>query len=325
MSTAEFPGGKKFAFTILDDAEVAPLEDLRPIYHFLEELGIYATKIVWSFADERAGAPGTRCTLDDPQYLDFVLELRDRGIEIGWAGASPSSNARARTIEGLELFREVIGHYPRVLVNSQHNRESIYWGTNRVDQPLLKAVVQRAAPNPPGFYLGHVEGSPFWWGDICLNHVDYVLNLTFDDVNITRINPSLPYSDPSRPYVRSWFSGSDAENCNEFNQLLRPDRQDRLEREQGCCILVTRLARGFVKDRRIDRLARKRLESLATRSGWFAVVSSILDHLRGTTGQPEFQTDEWDRMQWKWARDLVRRRTRQTAHRDQPWLDAAIS
>jgi hypothetical protein len=325
MSTAEFPDGKKFAFTILDDAEVAPLETLRPVYNLLGELGVFTTKIVWSFTEERGGAPGSRCTLDDPQYLDFILEIRDKGFEIGWAGASSSSNARARTIEGLEQFKETIGYYPRVLVNGALNRESVYWGTGRVDQPLLKAVVQRAAPTPPSFFLGHVEGSPFWWGDICFNHVDYVLNLTFDDVNITRINPSIPYHDPSRPYVRSWFSGSDADNCAEFNQLLRPDRQDRLEREGGCCIATTRLGRGFVKDHRIDRLARKRLESLAARSGWFATVSTILDQLRAAKSQHEFQAAEWDRMQWKWARDVVRRRVRQGVRRDQPLLDAAMS
>src|SRR5262245_23943942 len=102
MSTAEYPGAKKFAFTILDDAEVAPLANIRPVYQLMEELGIYATKIVWSFTEERSGSPGNGCALDDPEYLQFILELRDKGFEIGWAGASPSSNARARTIEGLE-------------------------------------------------------------------------------------------------------------------------------------------------------------------------------------------------------------------------------
>ena len=324
MTVIKFPDEKKFAFSIVDDADVSQIEVIRPVYALLAELGIAATKIVWSNAPDENRAFDSRCTLEDPEYCDFILELHERGFEIGWAGASRESNTRERTIEGLERFREVVGYYPRVQVNGVFNRESMYWGMNRIDQPLLKAVVQRAAPTPPGYFLGHVEGSPFWWGDVCLERVDYVMNLTFDDVNLSRINPSMPYHDPSRPFVRSWFSASDAESCTEFNQLLRPDRLEKLERDGGCCIVATRLSKGFMRNRQIDRLARKRLEALAAKSGWFVPVSTLLDHLRDQS-TPAFSIGEWDRMQWKWARDLVRRRVRNTARRDPEWLDAAIS
>jgi hypothetical protein len=324
MPLSEFPQGKKFAFTILDEAETASVEVLRPFYTLLQELGIAATKTVWSRStDERTGI-GARCSLDDPKYLDFILELRDRGFEIGWSGASSDSNDRERTIEGLEQFRAMIGSNPRVYVNSNGNRDGIYGGTDRIDEPLLKAVVHRAAPTPAGYFQGHVETSPFWWGDLCLERVEYVLNLTFDDVNIARVNPTLPYHDPSRPYVRWWFSGSDAENCSEFNQLLRPDRQERLERENGCCIVATRIGRGFARNGQIDRLARKRLESLAARPGWFVPVSTLLDRFRLHNENDQLGSEEWERMQWKWARDIVRRRVRHTVKRDSEWLDAAV-
>jgi hypothetical protein len=324
MALSHFPDGKRFALAILDDAEVANVDAVRPFYELLSELGIGATKVVWSRSADDKATIGSRCSLDDPQYLEFVLELRDQGFEIAWAGASSGSNTREQTIDGLERFRDAIGYYPRVLLNGSSNRESMYWGTDRIDEPLLKAVVRRAAPTPPGFFLGHVEASPFWWGDICQERVDYVLNLTFDDVNLTRINPTMPYHDPSRPYVRWWFSGSDAENCGEFNQLLRPDRQDRLEREEGCCIVATRIGRGFVRSGQIDRLARKRLESLASRAGWFVTVSGLLDRLRLSQSDQPFGREEWERMQWKWAREVVRRNGRLTVQRNAQWLDAAI-
>ena len=324
MALSEYPDGKTFAFTILDIAETASVDVLRPFYALLHELGVSATKTVWSrSADERAG-PGSRCSLDDPRWLEFILELRDCGFEIGWAGATSDSNDRARTLEGLHQFRELIGYDPRVYVNSGGNRDGIYWGTDRIDEPLLKAVVHRAAPSPAGYYQGHMESSSFWWGDICHERIQYVLNLTFDDVNITRVNPTIPYHDPTRNFVRWWFSGSDAENCSEFNQLLRPDRQERLERERGCCIVATHIGRGYVRDGQVDRLARKRLESLVSRPGWFGPVSTLLDHFRTNNASGQLTSEEWERMQWKWARDIVRRRVRNTVKRDSEWLNAAV-
>jgi hypothetical protein len=313
MAQITFPDGKRFAFTILDDTDGATVDELRPIYTLLDELGLRTTRTIWPVAcPEGSRQYGNAPTLDDPKYLEFILELRDRGFEFASGGATMETSSRERTLAGLERFREVIGYYPRVHANHAFNRENLYWGPERVDQPLLKAVVQRAAPSPAGYFLGHIQDSPFWWGDLCLKHIEYVRNLTFDEVNLWRINPSMPYHDPARPFVRRWFSCADAEDVTEFNQLLKPERQEKLERDGGCCIVSTHLGKGFVRGGQIDRLARKRLESLAARDGWFMPVGTVLDYLRAHGVDNQFSTDEWDRMQWKWARDLVRRRLRQT-------------
>lgn len=322
MSSVSFPDDKRFAFSILDDSEFETVADLRSVYALLQELGLSATKVVYSQA-AHPGARSNSCSLDDPEYRDFILELRDRNFEIGWVGASRGSNSRDRVIEGLERFRDVLGYYPRVRTNSRSSRENLYWGNERLDQPLLKAVMHRTLPTPAGYFLGHDQNSPFWWGDVCLERVEYTLNLTFDDVNLMRINPSMPYHDPNRPYVRWWFSASDADSCSEFNQLLRPDRQERLERDGGCCIVATRLGQGFVRDGQIDRLARKRLESMAARAGWFMTVSTLLDYLRSGAAQMTIPLDEWDRMQWKWSRDQVRRTRRQQVELSERQVNAA--
>ena len=315
-----FPGGRRFAFTILDDTDVATVQNVGPVYRLLDELGMRTTKTVWPLAcPEGSRNFATSQTLEDPEYLEMVLALRERGFEVTWHGATMESSARERTAAALERFRELFGAYPRIHANHALNRENLYWGPDRVDQPLLKAVIQRALPTPAGHYAGHVEGSPFWWGDLCAAHLAYVRNLTFDEVNLARVNPSMPYHDPARPLVRWWFSCSDAEDRDEFAELLRPDRQERLEREGGWCIVATHLGKGFTRGGEVDRLVRRRLESLAARGGWFVPVGELLDFLRARRGGDELlPLGEWDRMQWRWARDLVRRKVRQGRRKEAP-------
>jgi hypothetical protein len=313
-----FPGGKRFAFSILDDTDVATVENVGPLYRLLDELGMRTTKTVWPLAcPEGSRDFASSQTLEDPEYLDFVRWLRGRGFEITWHGATMEASERERTARGLERFRELMGEYPRIHANHAYNRENLYWGPDRVDQPLLKAVIQRALPTPEGYYAGHQETSPYWWGDLAQRHVEYARNLTFDEVNLARINPSMPYRDAERPLVRWWFSCSDAEDRDEFTELLRPDRQERLERDGGWCIVATHLGKGFTKDGEVDRLVRRRLEMLAARGGWFAPVGEILDLLRARRTTEELPPDEWDRMQWRWARDVVRRKMRQSRRRDE--------
>jgi hypothetical protein len=311
MEPVIFPGGRRFAFTILDDTDVATVQNVAPVYRLLEELGMRTTKTVWPLAcPEGSRNFSTSQTLEDAEYLEFVLRLREGGFEITWHGATMETSVRDRTEAGLERFLEVFGEYPRIHANHALNRENLYWGADRVDVPLLKALVQRTLPTAPGWYQGHVEGSPFAWGDLCRRHIEYARNLTFDEVNLFRVNPSMPYHDPARPWVRWWFSCSDAENAAEFNRLLRREMQDRLVDEGGCCIVATHLGKGFAPNGKLDRLVARRLETLAARGGWFVPVGELLDFLRRP--RPELDPAEWERMQWRWARDLVRRRLRRS-------------
>ena len=43
----EFPQGKRFAFTIVDDTDVATVANVKPLYDLLHELGFRTTKTVW--------------------------------------------------------------------------------------------------------------------------------------------------------------------------------------------------------------------------------------------------------------------------------------
>lgn len=312
----EYPGGKRFAFTIIDDTDVATVENVAPVYSLLDELGLRITKTVWPLdCPEGSRNFSTSQTLEDPEYRRFVVDLQRRGFEIASHGATMESSVRERTLAGFERLRETFGRYPRIHANHAFNRENLYWGEERLDQPIVRRVYDRFNAVPVGHYLGHVQGSPYWWGDFCVEHVEYVRNLTFGEINLARVNPSMPYHDPQRPLVRWWFSAADAEDCAEFNQLIRPESQERLEREGGFCVVATHLGKRFSTNGEVDPLTRERLEMLAARPGWFPTLGELLDWLRARRTADTLPAPEWRAMQWRWSRDLLRRKWRQRRRR----------
>ena len=301
-----YPGGKRFAFTVIDDTDVATVENVTPVYRLLERLGMRTTKTVWPLGcPEGSRNFSSSDTLENPVYREFVVDLQRRGFEIASHGATMESSERERTLAGFQQLSETFGAYPRVHANHAFNRENLYWGAARVDQPLVKSLYRRYNGRPVDYYLGHVEGSPYWWGDVCAQHVAYVRNLTFREINLEKVNPSMPYHDPSRPLVRWWFSAADAEDCLEFNALLRPQNVRRLEEERGFCIVATHFGKGFVEDGEVNRITRQRLEELARRDGWFPTVSELLDWLREQHVSDSLPPREWRSMQWRWTRDLA--------------------
>ncbi len=309
MAPLAFPGGKKFAFTIIDDTDVGTVENLQPVYRLLEELGLRTTKTVWPMScPEGSRDFSSSETLEDPQYRDFVVGLQRRGFEIASHGATMESSTRERTIAGLERLNATFGTYPRVHANHALNRENLYWGLSRVDQPVVRFLLHNLGRTRSDFYQGHVKGSSYWWGDLSLRHISYVRNLTFREINLSRINPSMPYHDPSRPYVRWWFSAVDAEDCRAFNDRLHRAQLDTLESEGGFCIVATHFGKSFARDGELDSVTRERLEDLARRPGWYPTVSELLDYLRSRRVHEGLPRREWEAMQWRWAWDLLRRK-----------------
>ena len=303
-----FPGGARFAFTVMDDTDVATVENVQPVYRLLESLGMRTTKTVWAVRCEEGSENFSLSeTMDDPHYRDFVLDLHARGFEIAFHGATMETSRRERTVRALERLGCVLGAPPRVHANHSFNRENLYWGAGRLDDPALRLLYGTVLRHGAQLYEGHRPGSPYWWGDLCAERIEYVRNLTFSEINLQRINPSMPYRDPSRPYVRWWFSAADAEDVDEFNRLLRPRNQQRLEREGGVCIVATHFGKGFGGDGRAHPETRRLLEQLAARNGWFPPVGELLDWLRAQRADERLPAGEWRRMQWRWARDLLLR------------------
>ena len=312
-----FPGDARFAFSVFDDTDVATVENVTPVYRLLEQLGLRTTKTVWPLpCPETAHDSDFRSsqTLADRAYRDFVVDLQRRGFEIASHGATMESSPRDRTLAGLDLLRATFGAVPRLHANHAYNRENLYWGTARLDDPILKRLYARFTGRPQDHYQGDVEGSPYWWGDRCRGEISYVRNLTFSTLNLTRVNPTMPYHDPSRPLVRWWFSATDAEDAAEFVARFTTAAVDRLEHEGGVCILATHFGKGYAERGSVLPAVRRCFEDLARRAGWFPPVGELLDWLRSERAAAgagdRLPAGEWRRMQWRWARDLIARQVR---------------
>src|SRR5919109_3806642 len=114
-----WPDGKAFAFTIVDDTDGSTMENVPPVYALLADLGLRTTKSVWTLAGDLRD--GLAC--DDARYREWCLRLQEQGFEIALHNVASRSSPRARTIEGLDRFRDIFGADPSVHVNHHICRE----------------------------------------------------------------------------------------------------------------------------------------------------------------------------------------------------------
>ena len=299
-----------FNFSIFDDADNGTVENTAPVYRLLEELGMRTTKSVWPLRGP--GTPGVKIgggCLDDTAYLQFVLDLKARGFEIALHGVQNGSAERQRIRQGLERFRDLLGDYPRLHPNHSRNRDNIYWGPDRVDDPTVRKFVALSPAGRGVAYEGHVPSSHYFWGDVCRERIKYVRNLVFDEANLDLINPSMPYHDPGKPHVPYWFSSTDGSDVDRFCRALSEKRQDQLEAQNGTCIMYTHFASGFVVGSGVHPKFEALLRRLAGKRGRFAPVGTILDELLARRGG-KIGRDELKKMEWRWMREkLLKGRT----------------
>jgi hypothetical protein len=285
------------------------VENTAPVYRLLEELGLRTTKSVWPLRGP--GNPGVKIgggSLDDPAYLQFVRDLKARGFELALHGVQNGSAERQRIRQGLERYRELLGDYPRLHTNHSRNRDNIYWGPDRVEDPLVRKLLSLGLAGRTG-YSGHVPSSHHFWGDLCREHIKYVRNLVFDEVNLDLINPSLPYHDPARPHVQYWFSSTDGSDVARFCRALSEKNQDRLEASNGTCIMYTHFASGFVVGSGVHPRFEQLMRRLASKRGRFAPVGTLLDELLAVRGG-RIGRAEQRRMEQRWLREkLLKGRT----------------
>lgn len=277
----QFPEGKTFAFSILDDTDDATLANVKPVYDFLQKLGFRTTKTVWPMdCPEGSRLFFAAETLQDKPYLEFVHNLVDQGFELALHGATMESSLRERTVRGLNFIKQEFGKYPRLFCNHGYNRENLYWGSDRFGSLLLRALSRLRSCDRQGVYEGASEASPFFWGDLCKAHIQYVRNFTFSRLDIMNVNPEMPYRLTRTPYVSYWFSTAEASDVRAFNRLLTRDEIDRLEGSGGVCIISTHFGKGFVNNGKLHDQTVQMLRYLRSKAGWFVPVSDILDHLR---------------------------------------------
>lgn len=268
-----WPDGKRFAFTIVDDTEYGFVHNLKPIYDFLHDLGFRTTKTVWVYPPRDHYRGGC---LQDKEYLSFVKDLQEKGFEIVLHNVGSGRFTREEIIEGIELFRRLLGFYPYMQINHARNPDNLYWGYKRFAAPLswLVRLLGRR-------YWGDEAGSDCFWGDYAKRCIKYMRNLVFVEVNTIKCDPRMPYRVKSKDaYSNYWFSSSDGHSVREFVHLLCPEAVDRLEQEEGCSIVYTHFGDGFVDSSgRLNSEFEQRMRYLAEKDGWFVPAGTILDHL----------------------------------------------
>ena len=299
----EWPDGRKFAFSIIDDTDNATIGNVAPVYDFLTSIGIRATKTVWVYPP-RNNYTG-QC-IQDADYLEFVKQLQASGHEIALHNVGSGSFTRQEIIRGLKTFRELIGDYPRIHINHASNPDNVYWGSHRFTGLLSPAYALFCRMRGRA-YGGVQPGSESFWGDQVKRHIDYVRNLTFNRIDVLSVDPLMPYVRPGKEeFSNLWFSASDGHAIGDFNRLITKENVDGLERSGGACIVYTHFASGFLHENGVvNDLFVQRMEDLAQRDGWFAPVSQILDRLNAE-GQPRRVTKEYEkRLQRRWLADRL--------------------
>jgi len=285
MNRVRLPKQKKFVFTIVDDTDDAFLENIKPIYDYLTEKKMFITKTVWVYPPRDNSSKGD--SLSNPEYLQYILELKRRGFEIALHSVGSGEYKRNEILDGLEKYRELIGEYPRIHINHSYNPGNIYSGDKRFGFPF-NLILRLLYPRYKHFY-GDENSSSYFWGDIHKRIIKFNRNYEFDELNILKLNPEIPYKDSRYlDYANYWFSATFAPNPWCFNHVVNKEAIDRLEEEGGVCILYTHLG-FYMKTGQIDKGFLERINYISSKdTGLYVPVSEILEHLLEVRGNDEY-------------------------------------
>lgn len=270
-----WPNNKKFAFTIVDDTDRSVLHRVKSVYDFLYSQGIITTKTVWVYPpqDNMTGD----CLMDS-DYLDFIKDLQSKGYEIALHNVGAGKFERKEIINGVKFFEEKLGMKPNMHIDHMSNPDNIYSGYERF-QTILKYSML-ALYKDKRICFGSNPESKHFWGDVAKKTIKYMRNYTFNGINTLKIDPLMPYIDKQKEqYSNYWFSSSDGHTSKEFNALITKENVDKLVKEGGLCIVYTHFARFADENGVLNKEFEEKIKYLASKDGWFAPASEILDYL----------------------------------------------
>ena len=195
----EWPGGKRFAFSIFDDTDLETVGNGPGVYAFLTELGLRVTKSVWVLPPSgEALFDGSSCA--DADYLAWIRELQGAGHEIALHNVASSTSCVRRRWQGSTASASCsAATRSRSRTTSATSRRSTT-ASSASGRAARALQCPHARPAPRAFD-GHVPGSPRFWGDLCRERVGYVRNFVYRDIDTLAACPYMPYVDPAKPYV----------------------------------------------------------------------------------------------------------------------------
>lgn len=298
-SGIEWPEGKQFAFTVFDDTDRGTMDNVPVVYEMLQDLGFRTTKSVWPLRGSGTPVCGGD-TLEDAPYRKWILQLQDEGFEIGYHMATYHSSPRSDTIRGLDRFKEILGHDPMTMANHVGCQENVYWGAERFRGPtrLLYNLLTRFKHR--NISEGHVRNSRYFWADLCRNRVRYVRDYAYRNINSLRACPLMPYHDPTKPFVRAWFSSSQGSTVQAFNHTIRECAQDRLEEMGGACIMYAHFGFQFSRDGSVNPEFQRLMKRLSTKNGWFVPAATLLEFLEQRNGLPSLTHRQRQLLALRW-------------------------
>jgi hypothetical protein len=306
-----YPSGAKFAFTILDDTDDTTVANGRPVYDFLQELGLRTTKTVWAFdtPPENQGPYFAGETLSSPEYLEWVHELAANGFEIAFHNATMGSSLRQDTIKALDFINSEFGQQVRLHCNHGQNLENLHWGTDRYrSYAIRKLLCFISMFRSHTKFEGNDPESPYYWSDIADKRLSYMRAFTYRQLNGMKIPPRRPYHDKTKQNKILLFNTADAPDVLTFNKLVNPSAIDKLQNQNGWGIVTTHLGKGFYRNNRLNPEFKANMEYLATLPGWFVPSSQLLDFLKVESGKSEISPIEQFRMEYSHVLDRVKAR-----------------
>ncbi|PJE64463.1 MAG: hypothetical protein COU90_03395 [Candidatus Ryanbacteria bacterium CG10_big_fil_rev_8_21_14_0_10_43_42] len=303
----QLPENKDFVFTIFDDPDNQTLEH-KDVYTFLTDIGMRTTKGIWPLSADDAEIQtrwGSSC--QNTAYLNHALQLQNEGFEIALHNVACVSSLREKVIRGLEEFHSLFGHYPYSMANHSGCRDSLYWGDARI-AGMRKIIYRLLTLNKNHRkFQGHMNMSPYFWGDYCYEKITYVRSFVFSSINLASVCRKIPYKDPLRTSIPYWFPSSEGANVNSFNKMISEANQDRLAEERGVCIMYTHFAGGFMENGKLHAQFKKRMTRLSKMNGWFVPVHELLDHLLAQQPVSIITPKEQRKMEWVWLLDKILR------------------
>lgn len=270
-----WPDGHDFAFTVVDDTDGATVKNIKPVYDYLYKKGIITTKTCWAFPPKDDRYTGD--SLQNESYKSFLLDLKQKGYEIGFHNAGSGGFTREETLKGFELFKSTFGEYPSLHINHSNNIENLYWGYKRFTG-LIKLIYKLKSKR---HYLGDEKNSEYFWGDFAKEHIKYIRNRTFNTLDTLKEDKRIVYKEKGKEeYANYFFSSSDGMRLAQFLKLLKKENVDSLVKNHGCAIVYTHFAYDFVDENEVlSEEFKRRIDYLASKNGWFVPAGQLLDYV----------------------------------------------